>query len=270
VKILDGGTGTEFLKMGITCDPVLANLSHPQAVEDLHLAYLQAGADVITANTFGAYSHKHKNFTEIIDAAMAHTRAAVKKAGHGMVALDMGPTGLTLEPYGDATREEIATIFAATVEHGAQQADLILIETHTDLQELELAVTAALKPGLPVWATMSFDTRGRTMFGASVGEMVELLETLGVAALGLNCGQGLDYAYIIEETLSLATVPIIFQPNAGLPKVVDGAVTYSVLPDEYGAFMAAMAGKGVTILGGCCGTTPAHIAAMKAACHLEL
>jgi len=263
MKILDGGTGTEFQKLGILGDPVLANLTHPQAVTDLHFAYLQAGADIITANTFGAYSHKHSNFAEIIDAAMDHARAAVKRAQRGLIALDMGPTGLTLEPYGDTTADEAAAIFAATVTRGAKHADLIIIETMMDLAELEIAVTQAKKTGLQIYATMSFDTSGRTMYGASVKDMAASMEKLGVAALGLNCGQGMDYAHILEETLSATTLPVIFQPNAGLPQMVGGVATYDVQPAEYAAYMARMHTLGVSILGGCCGTTPAHIKALK-------
>jgi len=240
----------------------LANLSHPQAVVDLHYAYLQAGADVITANTFGAYSHKHSNYGEIIAAAMANARQAIAKAGRGLIALDMGPTGLTLEPYGDAAAEEVSAIFSATVNHGAKYADLILIETMMDLTELELAVIEAKKAGIPVWATMSFDTNGRTTYGTSVKDMVKRLEQLGVDALGLNCGQGMGYTHIIEEILAATGLPVIFQPNAGLPQMVGGVATYSVQPAEYASFMLKMAVLGVTVLGGCCGTTPAHIKAL--------
>ena len=263
ICILDGGTGTEFQKQGLTADPVTLNLSHPQAVTDLHRAYLDAGANILTANTFGAYSHKHQNFAEIIAAAFRNAKAALGSKS-ARLALDMGPTGLMLEPYGDVTAQEAAAIFAQSVAEGVKNgADLILIETMMDPGELEIAVTEAKKTGLPVYATMSFNPTGRTMYGADIPGMVSLLEGLGVDALGMNCGEGLDaYGPLVEALLSATKLPVIFQPNAGLPQVVDGVPQYSVAPAQYAAFMAGLAAKGVSVLGGCCGTTPAHIAAM--------
>lgn len=266
---LDGGTGTEFHKLGLTVDPVTVNLSHPQAVADLHSAYLGAGANIVTANTFGAYSHKHANFAQIIAAAMENAKTAISSHLTTWIALDMGPTGLMLEPYGDVTPEEAANIFAETIEHGVKNgADLILIETMMDINEMEIAVIEAKKTGLPVFATMSFNANGRTMYGSSVKDMAELLKTLGVDALGMNCGEGLSaYAPLVEELLSATDLPVIFQPNAGLPEIVDGLPKYSVTPEEYAIFMADMASKGVAVLGGCCGTTPGHIAAMVGKCE---
>jgi len=264
---IDGGTGTEFHKQGLTGDPVTVNLSHPQAVIDLHRAYLDAGTDIITANTFGAYSHKHTNFAEIIAAAIKNAKIAVQ--GNGTwIALDMGPTGLMLEPYGDVSAEEAAAIFAQTIQEGVKNGiNLILIETMMDLGELEVAVTEAKKTGLPVFATMSFNANGRTMYGASINDMVALLERLQADALGMNCGEGLDaYAGLLDELLEATCLPVIFQPNAGLPEVVNGAPQYNVQPTEYANFMVSMASKGVVILGGCCGTEPAHIAAMVRKC----
>lgn len=263
---LDGGTGTEFQKQGLAADPVTLNLTHPKAVADLHLAYLDAGADILTANTFGAYSHKHGNFAQIIAQAMGSANAVRGKNTY--VALDMGPTGLMLEPYGDVTREAAAVIFAQTIAEGVKNgADLVLIETMMDLGELEIAVQEAKKTGLPVFATMSFMPNGRTMYGASIGDMAALLEGLGADAIGMNCGEGLDaYGHLAEALLAATALPVILQPNAGLPEVVNGVPVYSVQPKEYASFMADMAGKGVAVLGGCCGTTPAHLNAMVQAC----
>jgi len=264
---IDGGTGTEFHKQGLTGDPVTANLSHPQTVVDLHRAYLNAGADIITTNTFGAYSHKHANFAEIITAAIENAKTAVQ-GGNKYIALDMGPTGLMLEPYGDVAVEEAAAIFAQTIQQGVKNGvDLILIETMMDLGELEIAVTEAKKTGLPVFATMSFNANGRTMYGASIKNMAELLERLQVDALGMNCGEGLDaYVPLIDELLNVTGLPVIFQPNAGLPEVVNGVPQYNAPPTAYAHFMSDMASKGVAALGGCCGTEPAHIAAMVRKC----
>jgi len=259
----DGGTGTQLQKLGIQCDPVAANISHPQAITDTHRAYLQAGANVITANTFGAYSHKHKNFAEIIAAAMANAKAAIS-ATPAHIVLDLGPTGLMLEPYGETTPQEIAAIFAQTIKQGvAHGADAILIETMMDLNELEIAATEAKKTALPVLATMSFDPSGRTMYGASIAGLAELAERLQLDAIGINCGQGLDgYKTLIAELVATANRPIIVQPNAGLPEMVNGAAQYNLSPTDFAQFMAEVADMGVKILGGCCGTTPAHIAAV--------
>lgn len=274
---LDGGTGTQFHKLGLIGDPVEVNLSHPQLVEALHGEYLKAGADIITTNTFGAYSHKHANFATIIATATDNAKTAVaaelNTGSHTekkWIALDMGPTGLMLEPYGDVSEEEAASIFAQTIKHGVENgADLILIETMMDLNELEIAVTEAKKTGLPVFATMSFNANGRTMYGASIKDMAELLERLEADAIGMNCGQGLDaYAALVEELVKTTKLPVIFQPNAGLPEMVDGLPKYNISSAEYANFMADMANKGVAILGGCCGTEPAHIAAMVAQCKM--
>ena len=293
----DGGTGTLLQKHGISGDPVAANISHPHAITDVHRAYLQAGANVITANTFGAYRHKHDNFAEIIAAAMANARAAVgdtavpfnsnlrtaqttplkrsslsacsqvelnRNAYGAYIVLDMGPTGLMLEPYGDTTAEELADIFSQTIKQGAAQgADAILIETMMDLNELEIAAAEAKKTGLPVLATMSFDPSGRTMYGASIADLAGLARRLQLDAVGINCGQGLaGYKTLAAELVSLAGRPVIVQPNAGLPEVVNGEARYNLSPAEFAEFMADIAGMGVQILGGCCGTTPAHIAAV--------
>jgi len=268
---LDGGFGTELYKLNITVDPAAANLTHPQAVMDIHRAYAAAGADIITANTFG--SHKFDNCGEIISAAVQNARTA---APSKLIALDIGPTGLLPEPYGTTTREELSAIFASIVSHGVYNGvDLILVETMGDLIEIEIAVTEAKKTALPVFATMSFSPTGRTMYGVSIADMTQLLTQLGVDALGLNCGEGLDaYAPIVTELLDTTKhsgkgdsfMPVIFQPNAGLPQVLgDGTVSYSVSPEGYARFMVKMAKLGVAVLGGCCGTTPAHIAAMVGA-----
>ena len=264
LQILDGAMGTMLQSIGIFADPVTANVTHPQAVTDLHIAYLQAGADIITANTFGAYGHKHVGYAQLTEAALCNAANATKNFVNKQIALDIGPTGLTLEPYGGTTTSEVAHIFASTIEYGVKNgADLILIETMMDANELEIAVIEAKKTALPVFASMSFGTNGRTMYGASIQSMVELLERLQVDALGLNCGEGLEpYASLVDELLATTKVPIIFQPNAGLPDIIDGQPVYSVAPSQFAGFMAQQAGKGVAILGGCCGTSPAHIQEM--------
>lgn len=262
----DGGMGTELQKLGISGDPVVANITHPQAITGVHRAYLQAGANIVTANTFGAYCHKHDNYAHIVEAAIANAKAAANNGEY--IVLDLGPTGLTLEPYGDTTAQELSDIFARTINNGAVHGvDAILIETMMDLNELEIAISEAKKTCLPVLATMSFDPRGRTMYGASIADLAELAHRLQIDAVGINCGQGLaGYKAMVAELASLTNLPIIVQPNAGLPEVVDGAAQYNLPPSDFAQAMAEMAETtgDVRLFGGCCGTTPAHIAAVVA------
>jgi len=279
----DGAMGTELQKRGLNQDPAMLNLTHEKDITEIHLEYLAAGADIITANTFGAYSHKYDNAADMIKAAMRHAckaitqyeeqcHAAAKEYTGKWLALDLGPTGLMLEPYGDATPEESYKIFDEAIKVGAEcGADLILIETMMDLAELELAVTAAKKTGLPVFATMSFDKNGRTMMGVSLEDMATSLEALGVDAIGMNCGFGPDvYVQLASNLSAITKLPIIVQPNAGmpLPSQPNPARPGEFLPAKYSLsaedFARAMALVNTAILGGCCGTSPAHIAAIVA------
>jgi len=269
----DGAMGTELQKRGLRDDPAVLNLTADADIIGIHREYILAGADIITANTFGAYSHKYKNAAEIIKAAISHGRTALESQANKWLALDLGPTGLMLAPYGDTTCEECFRIFAEAVQAGADSgADLILIETMMDLAEMELAVKAAHKTGLPVFATMSFDKNGKTMMGAAVDDMIELLEGLDVDAIGMNCGFGSDVYVPLAADLSGKTkLPVMVQPNAGIPlSTLDAAAggeakgqfitaQYNLTIDDFAETMASMDAK---ILGGCCGTSPAHIAAL--------
>ena len=254
----DGAMGTELHKRGFTQDPAILNLTHPEDIIDIHRAYLEAGADIITANTFGCYSHKYEKSTEMVQAAISHGKKALESYPNKKLALNIGPTGLILEPYGDTTEEECSQIFEALISEG-KTCNLILIETMMDLTELRLAVTAAKKTNLPVYATMSFEKNGRTMMGASIQDMVDLLESLDVNALGFNCGFGPD---IYSQLLPINTkLPVILQPNAGLPQIdKPGSLPYYNLSPE--GFANTMANINVQFKGGCCGTSPAHIKAL--------
>jgi 5-methyltetrahydrofolate--homocysteine methyltransferase len=260
----DGGMGTSLHERSLSGDPIRFNLSHGETITDIHRKYAEAGANVITANTFGAYTHKHPDAAELIGAAIRHAQ----KANPGRIALDISPTGNMLEPYGDMTFEEAHTLFLEAVQAGAEfGADMVLIETFYCINELKAAVCAAKTTSLPVFATMTFDKRGRTSMGVSIRDMVGLLEGLGVAALGMNCGFGPDiYRDLLPELLNSTQLPVLVQPNAGLPEMVGDQLTYNVNPTEFARIMAQMADGGCTHLGGCCGTTPAHIAAMVLAC----
>ena len=266
----DGAMGTELQKRGLSQDPAILNLSAGNAICEIHREYLAAGADVITANTFGAYSHKHANAAQMIEAALAHGRTALESRPGKWLAMDLGPTGLVLKPYGDTTPEKCYKIFKEAATQGAAcGADLILIETMMDLAELKLAVKAAKKTGLPIFASMSFNPNGRTMMGNSIQDMAAALEELGVSALGMNCGFGPDvYVQLGAELSRITSLPIMMQPNAGmpLPAEPDLARPGAFLPARYSLtaedFASSMAGMTAQIMGGCCGTSPAHIAAL--------
>jgi len=261
--LFDGAMGTELQKRGLTQDPVLLNLTHARHVTGIHRAYLDAGADIIIANTFGAYKHKHDNYKEIIKSAIANARAALEGKPGKWLALDLGPTGLMLEPYGDATKEECADIFTTAIDAGVSQGvDLILVETMMDLAELEIAVTSAKATGLPVFATMTFDKNGRTMMGTSINDMVSLLQGLGADAIGMNCGFGPDiYAGLAKELRKATSLPTIIQPNAGLPVTkADGSSGYDL---SVGEFVKIVSEIDANVIGGCCGTSPEHIAGLR-------
>ena len=257
---LDGGMGTMLQKAGFgKTDPMELNLTAPEAVREIHAAYLAAGSDIITANSFGAYSHKYLNAAEIAEAAVSNA-----KFPNALVALDMGPGGRLLKPLGDLAFDDAFRIFRETALAGARAgADLILLETFADLYELKAAVLAASETGLPIFATMSFNERGRSLTGADIKTTAVLLESLGVYALGMNCGFGPDaYAKLLPELRRATSLPIILQPNAGLPSVDErGEAAYGITPSDYARLMREMAGD-AQILGGCCGTTPEHIAAL--------
>jgi len=251
--------GTQLQEQGLTQDPVLYNLSHPYVIVDIHEAYLSAGADIITANTFGAYSHKHDNSCELIKAAIKNGRDSINGQKNKWLALDMGPTGQLLEPYGNMAEGKCLEIFRKAA-HAGTGADLILIETMMDLNELTLAVKAAKETGLPIFATMAFDKNGRTMMGNSIDDMLAALEG-EVQAIGINCGMPNDYAPLAMQLKEKTKLPIIVQPNAGIPHTSTlGEATYNLSPQEFAAQLLVM---DVQIMGGCCGTSPEYISLLS-------
>ena len=275
----DGGFGSLLIERGFPGGiPEEWNLSHPDAVESIHLDYFRAGSDYVHANTFG--SNRVKLAAEGRDAAalaarftaagVAAARRARDAAGRGFVALDVGPTGKLLAPLGDLAFEDAVAAFAEQVRAGAEAgADLVSIETMGDVLELKAAVLAAKENcALPVFATVAFGENGRLLGGADPAAVVALLEGLGVDALGLNCGLGPDAAApIAAEMARLSSIPVIVKPNAGLPRVDAGRTVYDVGPEDFAARMAEIARGGARVLGGCCGTTPAHVAALRRACE---
>lgn len=269
VLSFDGGTGSLLVAEGLSAGelPESWNTAHPDIITKLHRQYIEAGADMIKTNTFGAYRHKFKDEQKrVIRAALDCARKACDETGRGtMIALDVGPLGKLIEPLGDITFDEAVDSFRELIECGKEGADLILIETMSDLYELKAAVVAAKEASsLPIVATVALDARGKLLTGADVATVVALLEGLGVAALGVNCGFGpralLPY---VRDILSVASLPVVVNPNAGLPEMRDGRAVYSLTPEAFAEEMREMLSLGVSIVGGCCGTTPAHIRAIS-------
>ena len=270
ILFLDGATGTVLQQRGLPPggQPELLNLTQPDLIRSVHAAYVEAGSQVIYANTFGANRHKlaasGHSVTEIVTAAVKLAKEAAGSAVR--VAIDMGPLGELLEPMGSLSFEEAYDLFREVAVAGAEAgADLAVIETMTDLYETKAALLAVKEnTTLPVFVTMSFDETGRTFTGCTVSSMARTLEGLGADAIGLNCSLGPDLLFpLLKELCENTTLPVIAKPNAGLPDPVDGH--YHMDPDTFAAAMRACLDIGVTIFGGCCGTTPDHIRAVRAA-----
>ena len=265
ILYLDGAMGTMLQKNGLIpghCPETLC-LTDPEQVTAIHSAYIEAGAQVIYANTFGANRYKLKKSGEpvkkVIAAAVKCARTAVN-GSEARVALDIGPIGQLLEPYGTLAFEEAYDMFREMMVAGMQAgADLIVIETMTDLYEVKAAVLAAKEnTQLPIFVTMTFEQNGRTFTGCSVEAMAATLEGLGVDAMGVNCSLGPRELRPIVERLCAATrLPIIVKANAGLPDPATGE--YSISSSEFAALMEEYVDLGVAVMGGCCGTTPEYI-----------
>lgn len=266
----DGGMGTMLQSGGMAAGaiPEELNITDPELIRGIHRAYREAGADIITTNTFGANPIKLEGrFTteEVVRAAVENARSS-----GGLVALDIGPTGALLRPMGDMDFETAYQAFYRTAKAGAEAgADLIVIETMSDLLEAKAAVLAAKDAcDLPIFATMTFDENGKALTGADPECMAATLEGLGVYALGINCGLGPGQILPLAERLAAVTsAALLIQPNAGLPSVVDGKTVYDITPEQFGEYSARLAGLGVQFIGGCCGTTPEHIRLSVAACE---
>lgn len=265
--ITDGGMGTALQKRGLKSGelPELLNLTDPETVLDIHRQYVKAGSDIVTANTFGANSLKLKSdekTAEVIKAGVA----LAKKSGAEYTALDIGPTGALLEPIGSMTFEQAYDIFAVQIKAGAEAgADLVIIETMSDLLEIKAAILAVKEnSSLPIIATMTFDSDGRTFLGTDPETAAITLSSLGVDALGVNCSLGpQELLPIVKRMIPFSKVPVAVQPNAGLPSIENGETVYKITPEDFARHCAEFAKEGALILGGCCGTTYEHIAALK-------
>lgn len=263
----DGAMGTMLQRTGLLTPgelPEVLSLSAPEAVTAVHRAYVEAGAQLVTANTFGASTLK-PGVGPSVDEVFAAALACARAAGPRYVAASLGPTGRLLEPWGDLDPDDAYDLFAAQARAAqAAGADVIVVETMTDLGEAGAAVRAALDgTRLPVFATMSFGAGGRTMMGVSPEEAARELSALGVHAVGLNCSVGPREAAPLAAAMApLLDCPLIVKPNAGLPRLEAGRTAYDVGPEDFAAAMAPILDAGATIVGGCCGTGPDHLAAL--------
>lgn len=273
ILFFDGAMGTQLQKNGLKSGelPENMNLTHPEVLLKIHKEYLDAGADIVTTNTFGANSLKFSNVDEIITSGVSLAKKAVANAGgNHFVALDVGPLGKLLKPCGEIEFERAYDLFKEQVIAGEKAgADFILLETMGDLYEIKAAVLAAKEnTKLPVLASMIFDSNGVLLTGADIKNAVITLEGLGVDGIGMNCGLGPDQMILLlEEMKKYSSTPIFVQSNAGLPVNVDGKTVYNVTPDEFAEKQAKMIEIGACALGGCCGTTPEHIKALTEKCR---
>ncbi len=272
IVYLDGGMGSLLQAEGLRPgeEPERWNLSHGEVIRRLQKAYFDAGSNIVNTNTFGANPLRFESseLEKIVASAISHARwAAEHSCGKQkkFVALDIGPTGRLLKPYGDLDFEDAVAAFAETVKLGVKYGvDLICIETMNDSYETKAALLAAKENStLPVLVTNAYGEDGKLMTGASPAAMVAMLEGMGADAVGANCSLGpKQLRGVVEELLRCASVPVILKPNAGLPRSVDGKTIYDVEAEAFAGEVAQLVRAGVRVAGGCCGTTPEYIDAL--------
>ena len=268
--VLDGGMGTMLQSAGMSPEETTTEfgLAHPEILTQIHKKYIEAGADIVYASTFGTNRFKKKEIGEctLQEAVRIQVQAAVKAkeimAAQGRevaVAIDLGPLGELLEPMGTLSFEDAYDAFREVIQAGCDLADLIVIETMTDLYEVKAAVLAAKETcDLPVVVTMTFEENGRTFTGVSLQAMALTLEGLGVDAMGINCSLGpVEIFPMAEKLRSLTDLPLVIKPNAGLPDPETGA--YDITCDQFVEKMEDFLKLGIELIGGCCGTTPEYI-----------
>lgn len=266
--VFDGAMGTMLQEAGLKAGelPELLNFTHPETVAAIHRAYVEAGADVISANTFGANAHKLGDAASVED-VFAAAIACARKSGARYVAADIGPIGALLKPLGTMDFDEAYDLFVQQARAAqAAGADLFVVETMTDLLEAKAAVLACLEcTELPVVATMTFGEDGCTFLGTSPEICAMTLSALGVQAVGINCSLGPDaLAPLLARMAPFARVPLMVQANAGLPRIEAGRTLYDIDVEAYAHAAGALLDAGATIVGGCCGTSPDYIARIRA------
>lgn len=264
----DGAMGTMLQKNGLSAGeiPETWNITHRDTVYAIHKAYADAGCNIIKSNTFGANALKFKgtDYTveEIVTSAIDIAKTAVSGKDKTFVALDLGPTGKLLKPYGELPFETAYELYKQQVIAGKKAgADLVLIETMGDTYEIKAAVLAAKENcDLPIVVTMIFDESGKLLTGSDIKTAVFMLEGLGVDAIGFNCGLGpRQMLSLLPELLKYSSTPLAVNPNAGLPECVNGVTFFNVTPEDFANDLKELAEMGVSLLGGCCGTTPEHL-----------
>jgi methionine synthase I (cobalamin-dependent) len=275
--LADGATGTNYFQMGLVSGdaPELWNFEHPDRVRSLHRRFIEAGADIVLTNSFGGNRHRLKlhnaqdQVRELNMAAAKNARAEADAAGRIVyVGGSIGPTGEIFQPVGPLSHEEGVAAFAeqaAALKEGA--VDVLWIETMSSEEELRAAVEGAAKAGLPIVTTMSFDTNGRTMMGITPTAFGALTESLGVqpVAIGANCGVGASelVATVLGITAARPDANVVAKGNCGIPQYVDGHIHYTGTPELMADYARLALDAGAKIIGGCCGTSPEHLAAMR-------
>lgn len=262
--MLDGGMGTMLMQAGMPAGslPELMNLTHPEVVTAIHKQYVDAGTDMVITCTFGANEKKMAGcgyeIEEVITAAVANARAA----GSTFIAQDIGPIGQLLQPSGTLSFDEAYNIFSRQIRCGVLcGVDAIYLETMSDLLEVKAAVLAARDVcNLPIFATLTYESSGRTFLGVSPECAALTLQGLGVSAIGINCSLGPKELLPIARQLSAVTsIPMIIKPNAGLPDMSSGIAVYHITPEDFASYTAQYLALGFSIFGGCCGTNPDYI-----------
>lgn len=271
--IFDGAMGTQLQLAGLKAGeiPEVYNIEHPDIIIDIHTRYLKAGADFITTNTFGCNPLKMADsgycYCDLLKAGVQNAKIARDQVNpNAYIVLDIGPIGQLLEPLGTLTFDEAYEMIASQILMVKDDVDVVLLETMTDLYEVKAGILAVKENSdLPVFVTMTFETNKRTLTGTDPLTFVNVVEGLGVDALGVNCSLGPNELQpIIEEILKYSSTPVLIQPNAGLPCLHEGVTCYHVSSDEYAHDMLGYMHSGVSIVGGCCGTTPEFITKLKA------
>ncbi|MBQ7828073.1 MAG: homocysteine S-methyltransferase family protein [Clostridia bacterium] len=276
IVILDGGMGTLLQEQGLCPGelPERWNMTHPEVIKSIHKSYFDAGSNVVTTNTFGANALKFSDeeLEEIIASAVRNAKAAREESTtqkEKFIALDIGPSGKLLRPLGALDFEDAVEVFAKTVRLGVKYGvDLVIIETMNDCYETKAALLAVKENcDLPVIVSNAYGDDGKLMTGADPAAMTAMLEGMGADVIGANCSLGpRQLTPIIKQLLEKASVPVVLQPNAGLPKMVDGRTVFDVTVDEFADEVCALVKKGVRVIGGCCGTTPEYIKALCDRC----
>lgn len=270
--LLDGATGTELQKRGMplnTCSE-LWNLEHPDAIKDIQRAYVEAGAQIVYAPTFGcnrpALERHHADIPVAESCARLVELSREAVDGKALVAGDMSPCGLQMEPFGSATFDDVVAVFREQAEAlEAAGVDLFAVETQISLEEAKATVTAVRQVSdKPIFVSFSCGSTGRSIWGDDLAEAAAVMEAMGVTAYGVNCCGDLELLVtLVKDIRTRCSLPIIVKPNAGLPVEDNGRMVYKMQPSELAASVGALYDAGARIFGGCCGTNAAHIAAIR-------